>query len=169
MTKSEAQRRRLSANYIGSEVPNEIAHPLIIERLKAKTVVNERGCWVWTAFRNKAARDTDMPRIRGRTSTLIEPCIALPAATESFQKVGISVIHVTTRPVSILSICSRPLERSMSRICVLSAAVTIRRRLIARKGMPTPPRTPTLIRAVSDSVRSATAFGVAGPGRMVVL
>jgi hypothetical protein len=66
MTKSQAQRRRLSANYIGSEVPNEIAHPLIIERLKAKTIPNERGCWVWQAFRNKGGKGYGYATYKGK-------------------------------------------------------------------------------------------------------
>lgn len=66
MTKSEAQRLRLSANYIGSAVPNEVAHPLLIERLKSKTVVNERGCWVWMAFRNKGGKGYGYATYKGK-------------------------------------------------------------------------------------------------------
>lgn len=54
--RGQHRRYSVSAKHVGSEIPNEIAHPLILERLKRDVVIAENGCWEWQKFRNKGGK-----------------------------------------------------------------------------------------------------------------
>jgi hypothetical protein len=44
--------------HIGRNVPDEIAHGLMLKRLWLRTVVNERGCWLWQGSVNSKGYGT---------------------------------------------------------------------------------------------------------------
>lgn len=58
--RGQHRRYSVSAKHVGSEIPNEIAHPLILERLKRDVVIAENGCWEWQKFRT-IFRETTKP------------------------------------------------------------------------------------------------------------
>lgn len=47
-----ANTRIQRITHVGSEVPTEVAHGLIIARLWSRSIITERGCWEWQGSKN---------------------------------------------------------------------------------------------------------------------
>lgn len=41
-----------NATHIGRDIPIAQAHALVLERIKKRLIVNDRGCWIWTGATN---------------------------------------------------------------------------------------------------------------------
>lgn len=50
MTKSRCSRKIATVSHVGMDVPDEIAFPLIMQRIMAKTIRTASGCWQWTGY-----------------------------------------------------------------------------------------------------------------------
>lgn len=53
-------------SHVGSLVPNEIAHPLIIARLMRRVVKMSDGCWNWTGPRSKKGKGYGWASYKGK-------------------------------------------------------------------------------------------------------
>lgn len=48
MTKSRCSRKIATVSHVGKDVPDDIAYPLIMQRIMSRTRRTASGCWQWT-------------------------------------------------------------------------------------------------------------------------
>lgn len=50
MKAAKHSRTIATVSHVGKDVPDEIAYPLIMQRIMAKTIRTASGCWQWTGY-----------------------------------------------------------------------------------------------------------------------
>lgn len=94
---------RKNAQRLGVRLPDEEYHPLVVERIRARCIVNERGCWVWQGFKRQSRNSRSwygMTNYRDKNDTVHRIMISVTQRPVGFREV---VMHLCDN-----SLCANP-------------------------------------------------------------